>query len=198
MSFGSVYEDALIRRSHQLVAMGHGHLTPADLEGLEEPDITGRLCDAMNAVLDAWDAPDWATFVTVVDDQLESVAGKTGKRRPRTDVCVRCINPRPEHRFRFEAKRLNSRAALRTYLGDEGMLALVRGYYGELPYAGMLGYVQTDTCGEWSRRIKDALRENPRSYDVVEPVDFASLGVNVPDPVFCSAHHVMASAMASR
>jgi hypothetical protein len=188
LSLGGVYEDALIRRSHQLVALGHGRLIPSDLEGLEEPDITGRLCDAMNAVLDAWDAPDWAAFVTVVDDQLESVSGKTGKRRPRTDVCVRCTNPRPEHRFRFEAKRLNNNAALQKYLGGEGMLALVHGYYGDLPHAGMIGYVQTATCDEWSERIKTALREDPRSYDVVEPVTFEPLGVSVPEPVFLSSH----------
>jgi len=192
ISFGSVYEDALLRRSHQLVAMGHAHLIPADLANLEETEITGKLCDAMNAVLEAEDAPTWATIVTVVDDQPESVAGKTGKRRPRTDVCVRCIHPRPEHRFRFEAKRLNGKAALRAYLGDEGMLALVRGYYGDLPYAGMIGYVQTDTCGGWSERIKDAIREAPGTYDVIEPVDFTSVGVDVPEPVFCSAHHATA------
>jgi len=170
------------------VALGHGRLTPADLMGLEEPDITGKLSDAMNAVLDAWDAPDWAVFVTVVDDQLESVAGKTGKRRPRTDVCVRCINPRPEHRFRFEAKRLNSSTALGVYLGGDGMLALVRGYYGDLSYAGMIGYVQTATSDVWSDRIKNALRDHPHTYDVVEPVDFVTIGLNVPEPIFCSQH----------
>jgi hypothetical protein len=154
ISFGSVYEDALVRRSHELLAMAHMHLVPADLAGLEETDITGKLCDEMNAVLDGAYAPDWATFVTVVDDQPESVRGRTGKRRPRTDVCVRCTNPRPEHRFRFEAKRLNEKAALAIYLGETGMLALIQGYYGALSYAGMIGYVQTSTPAEWRDRAK--------------------------------------------
>jgi hypothetical protein len=198
VSFGNVYEDALVRRSHELIAMGHQRLVASDLATLEETDITGKLCDAMNAALDAEDAPEWATVLTVVDDQPESVREKTGKRRPRTDVCVRCINPRPEHRFRFEAKRLNERAALAIYLGDSGMLALIRDYYGELPHAGMIGYVQTDPASEWSARIKDALRANPRKHDVVEPVEFVALGMGVPEPVFASQHHVSSSGIAKR
>jgi hypothetical protein len=188
ISFGAVYEDALIRRSHELVALGHMRLVPSDLAGLEETDITGKLCDAMNEVLDGANAPSWAIMLTVVDDQPESVRDKTGKRRPRTDVCVRCINPRPEHRFRFEAKRLNQKAALSIYLGDDGLLALVHNYYGDLPYAGMIGYVQTGTPSEWSQRIKEALLTAPRSYEVIEPVTFLLLGIGVPEPVFCSTH----------
>lgn len=185
----SVYEDALARRSHELVALGHARLSPYELAVLEETDITGKLCDAMNGVLDAEDAPEWAVILTVVDDQPESVRGRTGKRRPRTDVCVRCVYPRPEHRFRFEAKRLNEKAALAAYLGEEGMLALLRGYYGYFRFAGMIGYVQKDTPAVWSDRIKQALREAPQNYDLVEPVEFVPLGVNVPEPVFCSEHH---------
>jgi len=197
VSFGSVYEDAFVRRSHELLALGHRHLVAADLATLEETDITGKLCDAMNAALDAEDAPEWATVLTVVDDQPESVRQKTGKRRPRTDVCVRCINPRPENRFRFEAKRLNERAALAIYLGDSGMLALIHEYYGELSYAGMIGYIQKDTPAEWSARIRKALSVDPRKYEVVEPVEFVALGVGVPEPVF-SSQHKLSSKVAKR
>ncbi len=188
ISFGGIYEDALVRRSHELLAMAHVRLVHADLASLEETDITGKLCDAMNEVLDDQGPPGWATILTVVDDQPESVRDRSGKRRPRTDVCVRCINPRPEQRFRFEAKRLNEKAALRAYLGNDGMLALLHGYYGELPYGGMIGYVQTATPAEWSDRIQNALREAPQKYDVVEPVEFVPLGMGLPEPVFCSEH----------
>ncbi|HYK00609.1 MAG TPA: hypothetical protein VE974_02555 [Thermoanaerobaculia bacterium] len=189
LSFGSVYEDALARRSHELLGLGHARLVPADLAALEETEITGKLCDAMNEVLDSPDAPEWATIVTVVDDQPESVGGRTGKRRPRTDVCVRCTSPRPEHRFRFEAKRLLNTGSVAAYLGEDGMLALVRGYYGALRHGGMIGYVQAGTEREWANRIQTALQETPRAYDVVEPVAFVPLGVSVPEPVFCSEHH---------
>jgi hypothetical protein len=159
------------------------------MANLEEPDITGKLCDAMEAVLDADDGPEWASIFTVVDDQPESVAGKLGKRRPRTDVCVRCVNPRPAQRFRFEAKRLhNNSTALSAYLGSEGMLALVSGYYGEQPYAGMIGYVQIDTCAGWTEKIKGRIEQMPAAYHVVEPVSFVELEVKAQDPIFCSEH----------
>lgn len=193
LSFGSVYDDAFVRRSHELISIGHKRLVTSDLVALEETDITGKLCDAMNAALDAENAPAWATVLTVVDDQPESVRKKTGKRRPRTDVCVRCINPRPEHRFRFEAKRLNAKAALAIYLGDTGMLALIQNYYGELRYAGMIGYVQVDTPAEWSARIRKAITDNPGKYHAVEPVAFTALGMGVPEPIFASHHMVPGS-----
>ena len=51
ISLGVVYQDALIRRSHELVALGHVRLVSSDLARLEETDITGKLCDAKkNAV----------------------------------------------------------------------------------------------------------------------------------------------------
>ncbi len=107
-----VYEEAFVRRSHELVGMGYRRLIPQSLAALDETAITGHLCDAMEAALDATDRPNWATQFTTVDDQPESVRGRTGKRRPRTDVCVRCINPRPARRFRFEAKRLHADRSL--------------------------------------------------------------------------------------
>jgi len=187
-SMADVYQQALVRISHELLLLGHARLVATQLATLEEPDITGRLCDAMEEVLDADDGPEWASMFTVVDDQPESVAGKLGKRRPRTDVCVRCVNPRPAQRFRFEAKRLHNSAALGSYLGDEGMLALVTGYYGELPHAGMIGYVQTDTCPDWTDKIKKRLTSTPVPYQVVEPVAFVELELKAHEPIFCSEH----------
>jgi hypothetical protein len=182
------YRAAFVRNSHELVLRGHARLVVAQLSGLEETEVTGKLCDAMEEVLDSVDAPAWATTVTVVDDQPESVDGKTGKRRPRTDVCVRCVNPRPAQRFRFEAKRLHDARSLNAYLGNDGMMALVTGYYGDLPHAGMIGYVQTETCATWASKLKDKMRAAPRAYDVAEPVTFSALAIGAPARVFCSEH----------
>ncbi len=188
LPFSEVYVNAFFLRSHQLVSLGYARLVPAKLAALDETAITGMLCDAMEAALDARDAPEWAPHLTVVDEQPESVEGKTGKRRPRTDVCVRCINPRPAARFRFEAKRLNKSRALKAYLGDEGMLALITGYYGDLPHAGMLGYVQTGTCATWRSKIEDEIRQNPKAYYAAQPVEVEDLATGAPDAVFCSGH----------
>jgi hypothetical protein len=182
------YRAAFVRNSHELVLRGHARLVVAQLSGLEETEVTGKLCDAMEEVLDSEDAPAWATTVTVVDDQPESVDGKTGKRRPRTDVCVRCINPRPAQRFRFETKRLHDARSLNAYLGNDGMMALVTGYYGDLPHAGMIGYVQTGTYATWRDAIQDKMRGAPQDYNVEEPVTFEKLAIDAPQPVFRSKH----------
>jgi hypothetical protein len=188
MSFADVYTDAFVRRSHELLVMGHARLAATELATLDEPEITGKLSEAMEATLDADDRPEWATHLTVVDEEPENVDGKIGARRPRADVCVRCINPRPARRFRFEAKRLNGSGAMRAYLGEDGMLALLRGYYGELPYSGMIGYVQTGACAVWREEIKSAIRTAPARFEAVVPVEFPELPIKAPEPVFYSQH----------
>lgn len=183
-----VYEAAFVHRCHELVILGHRRLASKSLAALDETAITGHLCDAMEAALDADDRPAWATQFTTVDDQPESVRGTTGKRRPRTDVCVRCIDPRPARRFRFEAKRLNNNQSLRDYLGDDGMLALITGHYGDLPHAGMIGYVQIDTCAAWSDRIKAAITKDPAAYYAVLPARFDDLALSGAEAPFSSSH----------
>lgn len=186
--FLDIYEEAFVRRCHELLGLGYRRLNPKSLASLDETAITGHLCDAMEAALDAVDRPDWATQFTTVDDQPETVRGRSGKRRPRTDVCVRCIDPRPARRFRFEAKRLNANQSLRDYLGDDGMLALITGHYGDLPHAGMIGYVQRNTCSEWRSRIKAAITKYPATYYVIIPVEFVDLSVPNSEGVFSSDH----------
>jgi hypothetical protein len=188
VTFFGTYEQAFVRRSHELLGLGYRRLDPGSLASLDETAITGHLCDAMETALDASDRPDWATQFTTIDDQPECVGGKTGKRRPRADVCVRCINPRPARRFRFEAKRLNSSRSLTEYLGDDGMLALLAGHYGDLPHAGMIGYVQTDTCPTWSGKIKAAITAEPSRYFATVPVQFADLGIAISETIFQSGH----------
>lgn len=186
--FETAYEDAFVRHSHELVWLGYRRLVPRSLADLDETAITGRLVDAMEAALNAPDHPEWATHVTAIDDQPESIGGKTGKRRPRVDVTIRCINPRPSISFRFEAKRLHATTSLNDYLGSSGLLALVTGYYGDLRWAGMLGYVQADTCPTWAARIKAAIQGEPAKYFAPESACFATLGLSTSEPVFCSEH----------
>lgn len=183
-----VYHEAFTRHCHELLAMGHQRLTGHPLANLEETAITGMLCDQMNNVTDAPDRPDWANHVTVIDDQPESVRGKTGKRRPRTDICVSCTQRRPRSLFRFEAKRLNNAASVTTYLGDNGMCAMITGHYGNLPVAGMIGYVQTDSCTAWTTKIKAAIQADPPRYHAVTPLTFTNVSAQMPHPVFSSRH----------
>lgn len=186
--FLDLYEEAFVRRSHELVGLGYRRLDPESLASRDETAITGYLCDAMEAALDAPDRPVWATQFSTIDDQPESVRGKTGKRRPRVDICVRCGNPRPSQRFRFEAKRLKDGRSLAQYLGNKGMLALITGYYGDLPHAGMIGYVQAGTCAVWGDKIQAAITANPAQYFAAEPVQFADLPIVISQAIFASKH----------
>ena len=186
--FQTVYEEAFVQRSHELVGLGYARLTRICLGALDETDITGQLVDAMEAALDAQDRPEWATQFTTIDDEPRSIAGRTGRRRPRVDVTIRCICPRPSTSFRFEAKRLRCDTSLSNYLGNSGLLALVTGYYGVMPWSGMLGYVQTGTCSFWSGRIKEGIESAPAKYFARTPVKFSALGVSISEPVFCSEH----------
>jgi hypothetical protein len=179
------YAEAFVRRCHECIMLGHGRLDPAVLSVLEETDITGHLVDAIEAALNSSDAPTWATNFTAIDDQPESVGDKTGKRRPRVDVTLRCINPRPSSNFRFEAKRLNSPASLGQYLGDEGMLSLIAGHYGTLRMSGMLGYVQCDTCESWGAQIRQKITTESAAYKAASPVRFQMLGVGTPECFAC-------------
>ena len=78
--FPDFYEERFVRRCHELLSLGYRRLAPKSLTSLDETAITGHLCDAMEAALDATDRPDWATQFTTADDQPESVRGRTGKR----------------------------------------------------------------------------------------------------------------------
>lgn len=70
------YESAFLGRCLDLIALGYRRLAIRELAHDDEPSITGKLCDAMEAALDAPDRPSWATQLTTVDEQPESVRGK--------------------------------------------------------------------------------------------------------------------------
>lgn len=173
--------------------VGHDRLNPKTLADMDEPAITGMLCDSMEAFLDSPARPDWSIHFTTVDDQPESVDGKTGKRRPRTDICIRSTDnralARPASRFRFEAKRLSQTYPVAEYLGEKGMLALITGYYGNLPFTGMIGYVQSETCATWADRIKAAITKNPKTYHATTPPQFPLLHKDIPNSPFLSSHN---------
>lgn len=183
-----VYASAFVLRCHELVGLGYRLLTPAHLSELEEENITGMVRRAMEAVLDAPDRPEWATLLMPVEEQPENVHGRTGRRRPRIDICITCINPRPATHFRFEAKRLHDTRSLTAYLGEDGMLAMLTGYYGDLRLSGMIGYVQRGSCEDWSDRLKTRISADPAKYYAESPVQFTDLQFSICSPVFCSRH----------
>jgi hypothetical protein len=90
----------------------------------------------------------------VLDDPPQALAGRHGKKRPRIDIefvrTGRGIRPR----FHVEAKRLYRSDSVSEYFGPGGLQMFVNGEYaGSWPSAGMLGYVQSDACAVWLRRL---------------------------------------------
>lgn len=188
ISIVPLYANAFVLRCHELLGIGYGRLESASLQTLEEEVKTGRLRGEMEAALDEPSRPEWATQLTVVEEQPENVREATGKRRPCIDICIKCINPRPSTSFRFEAKRLRDTHSMGKYLGTDGMLALLTGHYGDLQFSGMIGYVQTGDCAGWAVKIKERITEKPARYHAETPVVFDDLSIAICVPVFCSRH----------
>lgn len=180
--------DTFVRRSHQVVRMGYDLLSPHDLKTLEETEITGRLVDAIEEALDGDNVPRWSKHFWPGDDAPVTVGSKTGKNRPRVDITVVSRANRPTRKFRFEAKRLSSTHPMSDYLGTNGLLRLVTGHYGRVEWAGMIGYVQSETCSDWATKIKQAVTAAPKEYLATNPVIFAELGNGALKDIFHAAH----------
>jgi hypothetical protein len=94
----------------------------------------------------------------VLDDPPQNLAGRYGKQRPRIDIEFVRTEPGRRPRFQIEAKRLYRSDSVNEYLGLSGLQMFIHGQYAAgWPSAGMLGYVQSDTCGAWLGRIAQGL-----------------------------------------
>jgi len=94
----------------------------------------------------------------VLDDSPQALAGRFGKKRPRIDIefvrTGRGIRPR----FHVEAKRLYRSDSVNEYFGPRWLQMFISGEYAAgWSSAGMLGYVQSDTCAVWLRRLAAGL-----------------------------------------
>jgi hypothetical protein len=80
--------------------------------------------------------------------------GCYGKNRPRIDIEFVRTGRGVRPRFHVEAKRLYRSDSVNEYFGSSGLRMFLDGKYaGSWPSAGMLGYVQSDTCAVWLRRL---------------------------------------------
>ena len=150
----SLYRLAFVKNCFVLVVRAYGSLDPRSLKTAEEPHITGELVRFARTLIESDQAEPWMENMEVLDDPPQALAGRYGKKRPRIDIefvrTERGIRPR----FHIEAKRLYRSDSVNEYLGPSGLQMFVHGKYaGNRPSAGMLGYVQSDTCAHWQRRL---------------------------------------------
>jgi hypothetical protein len=131
----------------------------------EERHITGELVKTAKTLLDDPDAEPWMEHLEVLDDPPQNVPGQFGKQRPRIDIEFVTVVRGKRPRFLIEAKRLYRSDSVGQYDGTGGLQMFVDGQYAaDWPSAGMTGYVQTKTCGEWTWppawQNRDAGRQN--------------------------------------
>ena len=185
------YSQSFIRQVHELLLMGYGRLAPADHTHEEEPAISGRLVEAMNAILDSPTCPRPFHLLSVHDDPPVSGDGRQGKARRTVDIRIDSLRTRPRARFAFEAKRLDARHPVSVYLGNEGLGCFIDGKYArEAPVAGMLGYVQSGTSAAWAQRIRSAMAEARPDVRVVRAQEWSPVTI-VPgvDATYVSGHN---------
>jgi hypothetical protein len=151
------HRKALRGHAVQLLRLGHSSLDARSFAKSEEEDITGKLKEAIERIIEtSTNAPPWVDRYTVYDEEKPSGTPKLGKRRPRIDITIkrRWKLREPHPRFRFEAKRLRADKRYSPYFGKEGIGCFLRGVYPLThPDAGMIGYVQAGTLGEWQERL---------------------------------------------
>jgi hypothetical protein len=158
-----------VARVHQLLALGYRRMDAKPFGFQEEPVITGELARAMNAAIDDDGSPLWTHDFSVQDEQTINDGTLKGKHRKRIDIGVRSSRPRPRNHFSFEAKLLSDKHPLRDYLGDNGLGRFLRGQYAkEDKDAGMLGYVQSESEGEWAQRLQIELQSREVEHSVCE------------------------------
>jgi hypothetical protein len=149
-----------VRRVHTLIALGYAMLTPGNFARAEEEHITGELVDAIDDVLDSA-PPAWAGPFSVHEEPRERHQTRKGKGRRRLDIRLDSSEVRPRARLRFEAKRLGPNHGASVYLGGEGMQRFLDGRYARNdPVAGMLGYVQAGSPGDWAVKIERAIEKD--------------------------------------
>ena len=109
-------------------------------------------------LLEGPEADSWMERLEVLDDPPQNASNRHGKKRSRIDIEFVTVVRGRRPRFLIEAKRLYRSDSVSQYFGAGGLQMFVHGHYAaEWSSAGMLGYVQTDSCATWLERLAAGL-----------------------------------------
>ncbi len=173
------YRSAFVSHCLILIVKAYERLDAHSLATAEEPHITGELVRSARVLLESQDGESWMEHMEVADDPPQNTANRYGKKRPRIDIEFVTTGRGRRPRFLIEAKRLYRSDSVSEYFAAGGLQMFVRGTYGpEWPSAGMLGYVQSDSCAVWLERLAagfESRRAEMGCEDVakLEPTGFA-------------------------
>jgi hypothetical protein len=162
------YRASFLRDAHRLIARGYARLTPARHTRTVEEELTEHLAVAIDDAIMEANSPSWMHKYHVADDVHVRHAKRKGKKRPRVDIEIINVKSRLRPRFHFEAKRLGKNNGVGKYVGRSGLGCILSGEYAsQTDDAGMLGYIQKDTCADWAPKIEKKLHANRAEYQVV-------------------------------
>jgi len=166
----AIYRTAFARNCLALIVRAHDRLASAQLREAEEPHITGELIREAQEIIESDQAEAWMDYVEIKDDPPQNVPGRFGKRRPRIDFEFVQMSRGRRPRFHIEAKRLYRSDSVNEYFGSGGLSMFVDAIYAaEWPSAGMLGYVQSDTCAIWMSRLDAGLNQRLTPLRICSP-----------------------------
>ena len=152
------YRKAFVKHVHILLWMGYSRLMRSTLPNLDEPAISGLICENIEAVFDDAKSPKWVDDYEIHDDPPVHDCSRRGKRRRRIDIKLKSRRTRPRLRFCFEAKRLRTSSSVSEYLGKNGLGRFLDGSYSaEQAIGGLIAYVQADDCDGWCSKITTRL-----------------------------------------
>jgi hypothetical protein len=164
------YRAAFARNCLSLLVRAHSRLAAASLRGAEEPHITGELIREAQDLIESDQAEEWMEYLEIKDDPPQNVPGRFGKKRPRIDFEFVLVSRGRRPRFHIEAKRLYRSDSVNEYFGSGGLSMFVDATYAaDWPSAGMLGYVQSDTCAVWLSRLDAGLNDRLVTLRVCSP-----------------------------
>ena len=169
---GGDYIAVIHRDALHLIVAGHQELIAGndDFSDTVEEDITGELTKYTTKYINSLSSPDWTRHFYVQEELRENTHGKKGKNRLRVDIVCILTGRKPHESLRFEAKRLRKPGfTVGKYLGKEGLGEFIAGNYAAGDNtAGMLGYVQSNDCDYWARKISDGMTKKKMEVGLIK------------------------------
>ncbi|QDU16856.1 hypothetical protein CA11_46920 [Gimesia maris] len=155
------YRNSFVMQVHSLLWMGFSQLECSRLSDLDEPEISGLICESIAAIFDNVESPGWVNNYEIHDDPPVHDPNRQGKRRRRVDLKIISNHFRPRQHFCFEAKSMKSSKSVSAYLGKEGLGRFLDGSYSsDQPIGGMIAYIQVEDCDSWCSKITSKLDKN--------------------------------------
>lgn len=161
----NLYGEAFRVHAHQLLAWAYLDARPRFVPGLEEPDLTGLLAEAMWGRLNNASTPESFDHYSIGDQVPHSPSGQLGNDRLRLDITIVRNGIRPRLSFVFEAKRLRTGTlTIGKYVGTGGMGDFLSGRYAaDAPEAAMVGLFENQTLDYWQAELRRSFDEDSRS-----------------------------------